>query len=42
VYIYVSSDTGRIELISKGRLRGTNLKQALPEILDFCERGFSR
>jgi AcrR family transcriptional regulator len=42
VYVYVSSDTGRIELISKGRCRGTNLKQALPEILDFCERGFAR
>ena len=42
VYIYVSSDTGRIEFISQGRCRGTNLKQALPEILDFCERGFSQ
>jgi AcrR family transcriptional regulator len=41
VYIYVSSDTGRLEFISGGRCRGTNLKQALPEILDFCERGFS-
>lgn len=42
VYIYVSSDTGRLEFISQGRCRGTNLKQALPEILDFCERGFSQ
>jgi len=40
--IYVSSDTGRLEFISRGRCRGTNLKQALPEILDFCERGFSQ
>jgi AcrR family transcriptional regulator len=42
VYLYVSSDTGRLEFISQGRCRGTNLKQALPEILEFCERGFCR
>jgi AcrR family transcriptional regulator len=40
VYIYVVSDTGRIEMISGGRCRGTDLIQALPEILDFCDHGF--
>jgi AcrR family transcriptional regulator len=40
VYIYVASNTGRIEIISKGRCRGTDLAKALTEILDFCEAGF--
>ena len=40
VYIYTASNTGRLEIISKGQCSGTNLQQALPEILDFCEKGF--
>jgi AcrR family transcriptional regulator len=41
VYIYVASNTGRLEIISKGQCNGADLEQALPEILDFCEKGFS-
>ena len=40
LYLYVASNTGRLEVISKGRAKGGNLKQALPEILNFCEQGF--
>ena len=40
LYLYVASNTGRLEVISKGQARGGNLKQALPEILNFCEQGF--
>ena len=40
LYIYVASKTGRIEVISRGRCVGSNLDQALPEILQFCESGF--
>jgi hypothetical protein len=40
LYLYVASNTGRIEVISKGRCKGGNLMQAIPEILDFCEQGF--
>jgi AcrR family transcriptional regulator len=40
LYLYVASNTGRIEVISKGNSKGTNLEEALPEILDFCEQGF--
>lgn len=40
LYLYVASNTGRIEVISKGRCKGGNLAQAIPEILDFCEQGF--
>jgi AcrR family transcriptional regulator len=40
LYLYVASNTGRIEVISKGRCKGGNLTQAIPEILDFCEQGF--
>ena len=40
LYLYVASNTGWLEVISKGRDKGGNLKQALPEILNFCEQGF--
>ena len=40
LYLYVASNTGRIEVISKGRANGADLTRALPEILDFCEQGF--
>ncbi|MBX6317545.1 TetR/AcrR family transcriptional regulator [Pigmentiphaga sp.] len=40
IYIYVASNTGRIEIISRGTCKGTDLAQALAEILDFCEHGF--
>jgi len=40
LYLYVASNTGRLEVISKGKAKGGNLKQALPEILNFCEQGF--
>jgi len=40
IYIYVASNTGRIEIISRGKCKGTDLTQALEEILDFCEHGF--
>jgi hypothetical protein len=40
LYLYVASNTGRLEVISKGLAKGGNLKQALPEILNFCEQGF--
>jgi AcrR family transcriptional regulator len=40
LYLYVASNTGRLEVISDGRAKGENLKQALPEILNFCEQGF--
>ncbi|MDX3907162.1 MAG: TetR/AcrR family transcriptional regulator [Pigmentiphaga sp.] len=40
IYIYVASNTGRIEIISRGQCKGTDLSQALAEILDFCEHGF--
>ncbi len=41
VYIYVASNTGRLEIISQGRCSGEDLDQALREILDFCEKGFT-
>ena len=40
LYLYVASNTGRLEVISKGRASGADLTRALPEILDFCEQGF--
>jgi hypothetical protein len=40
LYIYVASNTGRLEVISRGRCAGERLDQALPEILAFCESGF--
>ena len=40
LYLYVASNTGRLEVISKGRANGADLTRALPEILDFCEQGF--
>jgi hypothetical protein len=40
LYIYVASNTGRIEVISRGRCQGSRLDKALPEILQFCENGF--
>ena len=40
LYIYVASNTGRIEIISRQNCKGQNLDQALPEILAFCESGF--
>jgi AcrR family transcriptional regulator len=40
LYIYVASNTGRIEVISRNRCAGERLDQALPEILAFCENGF--
>ena len=40
LYIYVASNTGRLEVISRNRCAGERLDQALPEILAFCESGF--
>ena len=40
LYIYVASNTGRLEVISRNRCAGERLDQALPEILAFCENGF--
>jgi len=40
LYIYVASNTGRLEVISRNRCAGEHLDQALPEILAFCESGF--
>lgn len=40
LYIYVASNTGRLEVISQNRCKGERLDQALPEILAFCENGF--
>lgn len=40
LYLYVASNTGRLEVISEGRAQGKDLKRALPEILHFCEQGF--
>ena len=40
LYIYVASNTVRLEVISRNRCAGERLDQALPEILAFCENGF--
>jgi hypothetical protein len=40
LYIYVASNTGRLEVISQGKCNGSNWQEALDEILNFCEHGF--
>ncbi|SMC59640.1 TetR/AcrR family transcriptional regulator [Polynucleobacter kasalickyi] len=40
LYIYVASNTGRLEVISNRKCKGSNWKEALEEILNFCEHGF--
>ena len=40
LYIYVASNTGRLEVISNQKCTGSNWKEALEEILNFCEHGF--
>jgi AcrR family transcriptional regulator len=40
LYIYIASNTGRLEVISRGRCIGSDWEQALLEMLDFCEHGF--
>jgi len=40
LYIYVASNTGRLEVISNRKCKGSNWQEALEEILNFCEHGF--
>lgn len=40
LYIYVASNTGRLEVISENKCQGSNWQEALGEILNFCEHGF--
>lgn len=40
LYLYVASNTGRLEVISNNRCDGTNWQVALDEMLNFCEHGF--